>query len=974
MNFKAVASLCLVVAVQVAFGTLTVTDYASEKRATVDVDAGEADSSLYLNGDRATWKIQKIGAGEVKILADSKYFSGTIEVLEGTLNSRGEYGNKAFGKPSAVTVSPGATIKFTGSIGGYFHEKGTVLTIAGTGANDIGALYADNSSTAAQLASLTLSADSLINAATAASKLTFNGVLNSSFRTFNLGPYVLTTTGPGRTGFYGGTMAASGSGGISATGGLLDLSLTSGNRLSLTGGSANELKISNGATVRLGGIADNAPWTMKFDGSTTSILSNNTANVWAGPLVVNGPAAFWDAATSDEITFSGPVTSTASLTKRGSGKVVFTGNDAKTFGGNLNVNGGRVEFNGTKNVTLNGTENSVQGGNSVLAFVDAGVVTNGSSYGLKVFGTSAGQASKLLITGNTVFPQTDRSIGEKSSYGSDYRYSIVELGAGAVVSNALSIGEDGYEIGSVYHRGGEWTLPSGSGNLNGRAPIANAAQAFYELSGGKFSTYGGTASITIGNGPVAQGLVSVFGGTFLSGPVSFAGNAYGNWYQTNGTARVSGGNDFGLRMAYGSGSHAEMTLAGANATITIAGGTHGTDFVVGPASGSSTAVLNLNDGGTLAYNKLYKADNNDAKLYLNFNGGVLKPGNCWQAIGQDDLSSGKTTAIKKPTAVTLYEKGLVIDISEALNGSNPPKPDTTFIDCDLTAPVGGGIVSITPPNLSSVRYIHAPRVHIIGDGEGASAVAVFDSASCRVTGIKVTSPGFGYTQANTTCRIEGNSYQKTLADRIADGNSYACTITVGAVKGGGLRMRGAGNRLNLSGSNTYAGVTVCETGSIKFVSAAAHPNGGGLEVWKGADIKFPDGNGSYQVGSLAGNGTVSQASLAGITNVTVAADALFAAEPSPLNVVDGSVALADGAKVTVTGLRELVDAAGGVDAFVQTIRSRPVLTAKDGVLASNVSVDLPGLTADEAISFKAFVAPGGALKFGRNLGMSILIR
>ena len=46
MNFKAVTSLCLVVAVQVAFGTLTVTDYASEKRATVDVDAGEADSSL----------------------------------------------------------------------------------------------------------------------------------------------------------------------------------------------------------------------------------------------------------------------------------------------------------------------------------------------------------------------------------------------------------------------------------------------------------------------------------------------------------------------------------------------------------------------------------------------------------------------------------------------------------------------------------------------------------------------------------------------------------------------------------------------------------------------------------------------------------------------------------------------------------------------------------------------------------------
>ena len=770
-------------------------------------------------------------------------------------------------------------------------------------------------------------------------------------------------------------MMASGSGGINATGGLLDISMnSSGNRITLEGSASNELKISNGATVRLGGIADNALWTMKFDGSTTSILSNNTANVWAGPLVVNGPAAFWDAATTDTITFAGPVTSAASLTKRGFGKVVFTGNDAKTFGGNLNINGGRVEFNGTKNVTLNGTENSVQGGNSVLAFVDAGVVTNGSSYGLKVFGTSAGQASKLLITGNTVFPQTDRSIGEKSSYGSDYRYSIVELGAGAVVSNALSIGEDGYEIGAVYHRGGEWTLPSGSGNLNGRAPIANAAQGYYELSGGKFSTYGGTASITIGNGPVAQGLVSVFGGTFLSGPVSFAGNAYGNWYQTNGTARVNGGNDFGLRMAYGNGSQAEMTIAGANATMTIAGGTHGTDLVAGSSSGSSTAIINLNDGGTLAYKRLYKAENADAKLYLNFNGGVLKPGNCWQAIGQDDLSSGKTTAIQKPTAVTVYEKGLVIDISEALNGSSPPRPDTTFIDCDLVAPTGGGIVSITPPNLSSVRYIHAPRVHIIGDGEGASAVAVFDSATCRVTGIKVTSPGFGYTQANTTCRIEGASYIRELADRTATANSYACTITVGPVQGGGLRMRGAGNRLNLSGSNTYVGATVCETGSIKFVSAAAHPNNGGLEVWKGAEIKFPDGNGTYQVGSLAGNGTVTQASLAGVTNFTVAADALYDAESSPLSVGDGSVTFADGATVTVTGLREKVDEVGGIDAFVSALRSRPLLTARDGVSATNISVDLPGLTPAEEAKFMAYVAPNGVLRFGRAHKFRLLVR
>ena len=975
MNVRTMVPLSLVVSATTAFGTLTVTDYSGEKRATVYVDAGEENSSLYLNGDRATWKIQKIGAGEVKILADNKYFGGTIEVLEGTLNSRGDYGNKAFGKPTAVSVSPGATLKFTGSIGGYFHEKGTVLTISGSGVNGIGALYADNSGTAAQLANLVLAGDATAHTQTAASKLTFNGVLGSSFRTFNLGPYVLTKTGPGTVGFYAGTMSASGTGGLDVTGGLLDLAPSSGNRLQLTGSAGNVLRISNGAAVRLAGIADNAPWTMQFDGTTASSVTNTSQNVWAGPLAVNGAAVIVVPTSGDELTFSGSATSSAVLSKRGPGVLVFTGNDPKTFGGNLEVYDGRIEFNGTRNVNLNGSENRVQGANSVLAFVDAGVVTNGSNYGLKVYGTTPASASKLLISGDTVFPQTNRSLGEKSSYGSDYRYGIVELGAGAVVSNALSIGEDGYEIGAVYQRGGEWTLPSGSGNLNGRAPIGNAAQGYYELSGGKFSTSGGTSSITIGNGSTGQGLVSLFGGTFLSGPLSFASSAYGNWYQTNGTARVTGGNDFGLRMAYGSGGQAEMTLSGEDARLSLVGGSFGTDFVAGSSSGSSLAILNLNDGATLAYQKICKAANEGAVFYLNCDGGVLKPGNCWQAIGKDDTSNGKVTAIQKPTAGTLYENGLVIDISEALSGSG--NPDTTSIDCDLLAPAGGGIVSITPPDLSSVRYIHAPRVHIVGDGAGASAVAVFDSASGRVTGVRVTSPGFGYTQANTTCRIEGAAYVKTVADRVAAANSYSCAITVGAVRGGGLRMRSAGNRLNLSGNNTYSGVTACESGSIKFTTAAAHPANGGLEVWRNADIKFPDATpyGTYSVGSLAGNGTVSQASLVGITNVVVEAAELFYGNPSPLTIANGGAALAPNATVTVTGmLEEILEGPGTARDFARTMVTKPLLVARDGVSASTISLEMPGLTEAETAFFKAFVGADGVLKLGANRGFILTIR
>ena len=831
-----------------SYGADVIKTDGSDKTTTLYLESGTVSNyDVALNGWRASYKLIKTGAGRIELkYADNNAYYGPIEVREGTLHPGA--GNKTFGKTTDVTVFDGATMCLVGNQGGYFHEKSAQLKLAGSGVDGIGALNINNTASA-MLANLTLTSNATINAVTSGSRANFYGALNSNIRTFNLGSYTLTKTGPGTICFDAGNFVDSSSGGIAQTGG-----------------------------------------TIEFRNST------------------------------------------------GTGR---------TFNGTVRVSGG------------------------TFILRDAGEVSIGSAYGFKVFGTTPDAASKLLITGNTTLPQTNRSLGEESAFGTDTRYGIVELGEGAVVSNALSIGENGYEIGAVYQRGGEWALPSGSGNLKGRAPIGNAAQGYYELSGGTFSTSGGTSSITIGSSSTGQGLMAISGGTFKSGPVSFASAAYGNWYQAGGTATIAGGESFGLRMAYGNGGCAEMTLSGAETQLMLKGGTWGTDFVAGSATDGyvDTAILNVNDGATLAYKKLYKEANDAAKFYLNFNGGVLKPGNCWQAIGQDDADNGKQTAIKKPTAVMLYEKGLVVDITNAKNGSG--NPDTTFIDCDLSAPTNGSIVSIAVPSgAKTMRYIHAPRVLITGDGQGASAVAVFDSTTERVTGIKVTSPGFGYTQA--TVMMERNAYLKTVADRTASGNAWTCTATIGSVASGGLRVIGAGNkqRLNLLGRNTYAGVTVVENASVRFDGAATHPDKGGLDIGKGSEVKL---TAAIVAGSLAGQGEITGGpSVSGVTNLLVDATALFADGYTPLSS-EGAVAFGENAKVTITGLRELIDAAGDAETFAQALEKKTLLVAAKGVTGSSVSLELPGLTDDEAKLFKIRVS-GTTVKFSPVTGSVIILR
>ena len=122
----------------------------------------------------------------------------------------------------------------------------------------------------------------------------------------------------------------------------------------------------------------------------------------------------------------------------------------------------------------------------------------------------------------------------------------------------------------------------------------------------------------------------------------------------------------------------------------------------------------------------------------------------------------------------------------------------------MHAPYGQGVASI-PWNAATdgQGFIGAPYVRIEGDGKGATAWADFDHETGTITGIHVTSHGFGYTYANALL-IMNRQTLKTIP----------CTL--GTFASGGLTKTGNG-LLKISATNTYTGATIIKKGTVQLL-------------------------------------------------------------------------------------------------------------------------------------------------------------
>ena len=142
-------------------------------------------------------------------------------------------------------------------------------------------------------------------------------------------------------------------------------------------------------------------------------------------------------------------------------------------------------------------------------------------------------------------------------------------------------------------------------------------------------------------------------------------------------------------------------------------------------------TVNLYDGGTLNTSYLYRF-HEETPFYLNLNGGIIKP----RLSGQSSFASATTSAARRPTRATVYEKGFVIDTCDTMNSART-EYGTATVEFAFVAPGDGKrIRSIALPTdaaFSQEKIIGAPVITISGEGAGASAVVEFDNETRRLS-------------------------------------------------------------------------------------------------------------------------------------------------------------------------------------------------------------------------------------------------
>lgn len=411
-----------------------------------------------------------------------------------------------------------------------------------------------------------------------------------------------------------------------------------------------------------------------------------------------------------------------------------------------------------------------------------------------------------------------------TTYSNKSYPGILEIGAGADVTDRVIAGSGAAEAGAIYQSGGTLNnigkIMSTSGLTT--QSMGNSGFAYYELSGG-------TASLQGRHEPAyatdSEFVLMQTGGTFaLDGnnyespawaPIFKTGNGRANIYVGGGTWTCGSYAQFVQETGTGS---AVFTVDGAETSAYAE-----SYFSYGVANQKGTFIINLN-GGMLNVDYLTKQTaSSQCKAYLNANGGTLR-----------------IRANKNPPNVSkiiAFPGGFVFS-------DNSAAQYTTF-GVPIEAASGKGVSAVAvPTELANEILVGAPLVEIAetgtdGQGFGASAIALFDKETGKVTGVKVTSPGCDYTEATATFHYANKTW------------TSSCTLEEN-VTTGGFTKTGPG-QLTFGVPNTYCGPTVVAQGGLIVGCDWGIPEGSEL-ILNGGNVALSDYQCAFKsIGGTGGN-------------------------------------------------------------------------------------------------------------------------
>ena len=448
-------------------------------------------------------------------------------------------------------------------------------------------------------------------------------------------------------------------------------------------------------------------------------------------------------------------------------------------------------------------ETSLEGGEWNTTSSSRIVVTNGAVLSI------GGDARVISAAGAA---SVDKSIPTIDVEG-----GLLKIGGNAVVTNRIALNHSrNGQISAIHQTGG--TLYAQGDTVNNfymfDSKGSGYSQGYWDISGGNITLAGRLAiGYTYSNVGIHQSGGKISGETVI---FRLGAGSYGcaEFVMTGGTNSFANMNlrDWGNF----NGTRAVMTIDGADASMEVRAGVSMVYENYDDKSMLTCGMLNL-AAGVFRANYVVRGGNGGGVKdrtksigYINFNGGTFKtrvdvsPSPSYGIFGSSETAETKSWV----DYVTIYAGGAVIETDESNR--------KVYISNPLRAPTGKGVASIDFANYTGKKtgLVAPPAVVIEGDGQGASAYAQFDAETGSITGIRVVSPGWGYTTATA----------KLYYGSLSGNSGVSCPLTLADVVSGGLTKKGEG-KLFLAAVNTYTGETVLKGGTLSLYTAGALPEG-----------------------------------------------------------------------------------------------------------------------------------------------------
>jgi fibronectin-binding autotransporter adhesin len=497
------------------------------------------------------------------------------------------------------------------------------------------------------------------------------------------------------------------------------------------------------------------------------------------------------------------------------------------------------------------------------------LVLNGGSlrfgnYTVYTLGALGGEAD-LRLNNNSGAAVT-LTVGNSRNLSATYSGDL--LGTGSLTkagTGTLTLTGANNFSGDMWFTAGSLVITDG-GSLTGVRLLQGKTGGSLLIANATVSVASG-ASFAASYGAIGTGTVTV-----ASGGVLNVGNGSGKVFVGGGD---QGGSQFGTGI---------LTLTGGGVVnVAAPGGASPLDSVyLGGYGGQGT--INL-DGGTLVSARPFTNGVGDGTI--NFNGGVLRAG-----LSSTAFINGITSSYVKSGGAVLDTNGYDITIPQAfLNLAASPGGGLTKQGAGkLTLPVAntytggatiaGGTLRVNIAGAlgsGSLTFVNG----VLEDGTGGGS-----PLPTGMTQVWAGSAGF----AGTTAMNTGTGAVNITADTTVDVRVSALTVA-GNISGvGGLTKIGSGS-LTLSGTNTYAGATAVNTGTLVLNGPGALPAGSALSIAAGATVILQNG---AQVSAFTGGGNL----VYGLgSSIVLGGDG---ASGNWNSVVSGSVSLTKGGSGSIT--------------------------------------------------------------------------